>query len=309
MKIAKNVTELIGNTPLLELNNFSGNNRALARILAKIESFNPASSVKDRIGFSMIRDGEDRGLINKDTVIVEPTSGNTGVALAWVGASRGYKVILVMPDTMSVERRALLKAFGAQVVLTPGSGGMDAAISKAEEIASTYESSYIPQQFNNPANPGIHKETTGREIWRDTDGKVDIFIAGVGTGGTISGVGEFLKEKNPKIRVIAVEPEDSAVLSGGKKGPHGIQGIGAGFIPQNYNSAVVDEIFKVAKGEAVNTARELAATEGILVGFSSGAAAYAALKVSQRPENKDKTIVVLLPDTGERYLSTTLFSG
>src|SRR5665647_1247818 len=306
-KIAKNLTDLIGNTPLLELSNYNKINNIEARLIAKLESFNPASSVKDRIGYAMIKDGEDRDLINKDTVIIEPTSGNTGIALAFVAAAKGYRLIITLPDTFSIERRNLLKALGAELVLTPGAEGMTGAINKAKELAAEIPNSYVPQQFENPANPAIHKTTTAEEIWRDTDGKVDIFIAGVGTGGTISGVGAALKEKNPNVQIIAVEPSDSPVLSGGIKGPHKIQGIGAGFIPVNFNKVVVDEIYKVSNDEAFETSRKLAKTEGLLVGISSGAAAYAATQIGKRPENKGKTIVALLPDSGERYLSTALF--
>jgi cysteine synthase A len=306
-KIAKSLTELIGNTPLLELSNYNKANSLNATIIGKLESFNPGSSVKDRIGYAMIKDGEDRGLINKDTVIVEPTSGNTGIALAYVAASRGYRLIITLPDTFSLERRNHLKALGAELVLTPGAEGMTGAINKAEEIARTIPNSYVPQQFKNPANPAIHKVTTAEEIWKDTDGQVDIFVAGVGTGGTISGVGEALKMKKPDVQIIAVEPTDSAVLSGGAKGPHKIQGIGAGFVPEIFNRAVVDEIYQVKNEEAIEVARALAKTEGLLVGISSGAAVHAATQISRRPENKGKMIVVLLPDTGERYLSTELF--
>lgn len=306
-KIAKNLTDLIGNTPLLELSNFNARLNLPATIIAKLEYFNPAGSVKDRIGFAMIKAAEDQGLIKKDTVIIEPTSGNTGIALAFVAAARGYRLILTMPETMSIERRNLLKALGAEVVLTPGSEGMKGAIKKAEELASSEPNSFIPQQFKNPANPEIHRKTTGEEIWRDTDGKVDIFVAGVGTGGTVTGVGETLKQKNPNIKVVAVEPNDSPVLSGGNPGPHKIQGIGAGFVPDVLNRQIIDEIFKVKNEEAFETSRNLAKNEGLLVGISSGAAAFAASQIAKRPENKGKTIVVLLPDTGERYLSTPLF--
>lgn len=306
-RIAKNLTDLIGNTPLLELSNYNKDNNLESTLIAKLESFNPASSVKDRIGYAMIKDAEDKGLINKDTVIIEPTSGNTGIALAFVAAARGYKLILTMPDTMSIERRNLLKALGADLVLTPGAEGMGGAIKKAEELAAQTPNSFIPQQFKNPANPDIHKKTTAEEIWRDTDGKIDIFVGGVGTGGTISGVGEILKKYKPNVQIVAVEPSDSPVLSGGNKGPHKIQGIGAGFVPDNFNKEVVDEIYKVKNEEAFETSRKLAKNEGLLVGISSGAAAFAATQIAKRPENKGKVIVVLLPDTGERYLSTALF--
>lgn len=306
-RIAKSLTDLIGNTPLLELVSYSAGHRLEARLVAKLESFNPASSVKCRIGYAMIKDAEDKGLIDKDTVLIEPTSGNTGIALAFVSAAKGYRLILTMPETFSVERRNMLKALGAEVVLTPGPEGMGGAIRKAEELAAQTPNAYVLQQFQNPANPAVHRATTAEEIWRDTDGEVDIFVAGVGTGGTISGVGEVLKERKPDVRIIAVEPADSPVLSGGVKGPHKIQGIGAGFVPANYNAAVVDEVYQVRNEEAFATSRELARRQGLLVGISSGAAAFAATQIAKRPENKGKTIVVLLPDTGERYLSTTLY--
>ncbi|NLM73737.1 MAG: cysteine synthase A [Clostridiaceae bacterium] len=308
MKIAKNLTDLIGNTPLLELSNYAEKQGADARIIGKLEYFNPAGSVKDRIGYAMIKDAEERGLINKDTVIIEPTSGNTGVALSFVAAARGYRLIITLPDTFSVERRMLMKALGAELVLTPGAEGMPGAIKKAQELAAEIPNSFIPQQFENPANPEIHRKTTAEEIWRDTDGKVDIFVAGVGTGGTITGVGEVLKSRNPNIKIVAVEPADSPVLSGGQKGPHKIQGIGAGFVPKVLNTEVYDEVITVRNEEAFEASRNVAKTEGLLVGISSGAALHAATVLAKRPENKGKNIVVILPDTGERYLSTVLFN-
>lgn len=308
-KIAKHLTDLIGNTPLLELSNISKANKSSATLIAKLEYFNPASSVKDRIGFAMIEEAEKQGKINRDTTIIEPTSGNTGIALAWLAASKGYKLILTMPETFSVERRNLLKALGAQLVLTPGSEGMAGAIRKAEDLHADTPNSFIPQQFKNPANPEIHRKTTAEEIWRDTDGKVDVFVSGVGTGGTITGVGEVLKKRNPGIKIVAVEPADSPVLSGGQKGPHKIQGIGAGFIPEILNRSVIDEIIKVKNEDAIQTSRELARKEGLLVGISSGAAAWAALQVALRKENAGKNIVVILPDTGERYLTSQLYNN
>lgn len=306
-KIAKSLTDLIGNTPLLELSNYNKKYASGAKIIAKLEYFNPAGSVKDRIGYAMIKDAEDKGILKEGSVIIEPTSGNTGVGLAFVAASKGYRIILTMPDTMSMERRNLLKALGAEVVLTPGTQGMKGAIKKSEELSKEIPDSFIPQQFNNPSNSEIHRKTTAEEIWRDTDGKVDIFIAGVGTGGTVTGVAEGLKSKKADVKIIAVEPYDSPVLSGGKPGPHKIQGIGAGFVPQVFKKELMDEIFKVKNEEAFETSRRLSKTEGLLVGISSGAAVFAAEEISKRPENKGKVIVVLLPDTGERYLSTDLF--
>lgn len=305
--IAKSATDLIGNTPLLELQNYSKAEGAENPIIAKLEYFNPLSSVKDRIGYALIKDGEERGLIKEGTVIIEPTSGNTGIGLAFVGTARGYRVILTMPETMSVERRNLLAALGAEIILTDGKAGMKGAIAKANELKEEIPNSYIPGQFDNPANPKMHKATTAEEIWRDTGGKVDIFVAGVGTGGTVSGVGEGLKAKNPNVKIVAVEPSDSPVISEGKAGPHKIQGIGAGFVPAILNLSVVDEVLTVENEQAFEASRKIAKTEGILVGISSGAAAYAAIQLAKRPENKGKCIVALLPDTGERYLSTELF--
>ena len=307
-KIARNLTELIGNTPLLQLSNYSENKNLQANIIVKIEAFNPAGCVKERIALSMIEDAEEKGILKPGVEIIEPTSGNTGIGLAMVAAIKGYKLTLTMPETMSVERRNLLKAFGANIVLTPGATGMKGAIQRALELQTEKPGSFIPQQFDNPSNPEIHRTTTGEEIWRDTDGKVDIFVAGVGTGGTVSGVGEALKAHNPTIKIVAVEPADSPVLSGGSPSPHKIQGIGAGFIPKTYNAEVVDEIITVSNDAAIKTSRELAQKEGLLVGISSGAAAWAAAELAKRPENKGKVIVTLLPDTGERYLSTVLYA-
>ncbi|HBL06328.1 MULTISPECIES: cysteine synthase A [unclassified Clostridium] len=306
-KIYRSLTELIGNTPLLELSNYNKKHNLKATIVAKLEYFNPAGSVKDRIAKAMIDDAEARGILNEDSVIIEPTSGNTGIGLASVASARGYKIKLVMPETMSIERRNLMKAYGAEIVLTEGAKGMKGAIAKAEELASEIPNSFIPGQFVNQANPAIHKATTGPEIWEDTDGEVDIFVAGVGTGGTITGTGEFLKSKNSNVSVVAVEPEDSPVLSEGKAGPHKIQGIGAGFIPETLNKEVYDEIVKVSNDDAFDTIKELTKTEGLLVGISSGAALKAATELALKRENEGKIIVVLLPDTGERYLSIPNF--
>jgi cysteine synthase A len=306
-KIAAKLTELIGNTPLLELGAYGKEAGVRARLIAKLEYFNPLGSVKDRIALAMIESGEKSGKIQPGTVLIEPTSGNTGVGLAFVAASRGYRLVLTMPDTMSVERRKLLAALGAELVLTPGAQGMKGAVRKAEELAGSIPNSYIPQQFDNPANPEIHRTTTAEEIWRDTGESVSAFIGGVGTGGTVTGVGQRLKELNPGVKVVAVEPYDSPVLSGGTPGPHKIQGIGAGFVPKVFDSSVVDEIFKVRVEEAYLTAQLLAQKEGLLVGISSGAAAFAAVQIARRPEHEGRNVVVLLPDTGERYLSTPLF--
>ncbi|HBF38258.1 MAG TPA: cysteine synthase A [Firmicutes bacterium] len=306
-KVAKSLIDLIGNTPLLELRRYNAASNLQAKIIAKLEYFNPARSVKDRVGYAMIKDAEEKGILRKDSVIIEPTSGNTGIGLAVTAAARGYRLILTMPETMSMERRKLLKALGAQLVLTPGPEGMKGAIQKARELAATIPNSFIPQQFENPANPEIHRRTTAEEIWRDTDGKVDIFISGVGTGGTITGVGEVLKERNPAVKIIAVEPYDSPLLSEGRSGPHKIQGIGANIIPEILNRSILDEIFKVKNDDAFETSRKLAKLEGLLVGISSGAAVFAAMEVAKRPENRGKILVAILPDTGERYLSTTLF--
>lgn len=307
-KIAQSLTELIGNTPLLELGNFSKKNNLKRNLVAKLEYFNPAGSAKDRVGYAMIKDAEERGLIKPGTVIIEPTSGNTGVGLAMTAAVRGYRLILTMPETMSLERRKLLSAFGAEIMLTPGQEGMEGAIRRAEELAQQIKGSFIPQQFKNPANPEIHKKTTGVEIWRDTEGRVDIFVASVGTGGTLTGVGEVLKENNPQVKIIAVEPFGSPVLSGGKPGLHKIQGIGAGFIPGILKQELIDEVVTVKDEEAYEACRSLAKEEGLLVGVSSGAAVSGALQIAARPENEDKLIVALLPDTGERYLSSDLFA-
>ena len=307
-KIAERLTDLVGNTPLLELNNYNKNKRLKARVIAKLEYFNPAGSVKDRVALAMIEDAEAKGLLKPGATIIEPTSGNTGVGLALVAAVKGYKLILTMPETMSVERRNLVKAYGAKVELTPGKDGMNGAIKAAEKLRDSIEGAVILGQFTNPANPQKHYDTTAAELWNDTDGDIDIFVAGVGTGGTLSGIGKYLKEKKPDVKIVAVEPSTSPVLSGGKSGPHKIQGIGAGFIPQTYHAEVVDEILTVDNDDAIRTGRQLAQQEGLLVGISSGAAAFAAAELALRPENKDKKIVVLLPDTGERYLSTALYA-
>ena len=307
-KIAKQLTDLIGHTPLLELNKFSAQKGLQTPVIAKVEFFNPGGSVKDRIAFAMIEDAEKKGLLKPGATIIEPTSGNTGVGLALVSAVRGYHLILTMPETMSVERRNLVKAYGAEVRLTSGKDGMAGAIRAAEELRDTIPGSIILQQFENPANPAKHYATTGVEIWNDTDGQVDVFVAGVGTGGTVSGIGKYLKEQNPNVKIIAVEPASSAVLNGQPSGPHKIQGIGAGFVPKTYNSDVIDEVFDVENDDAIRTGRELAQQEGLLVGISSGAAAFAASQIAKRPENAGKKIVVLLPDTGERYLSTVLYA-
>ncbi|MDE6132744.1 MAG: cysteine synthase A [Oscillospiraceae bacterium] len=309
MNTVKKITDLIGHTPLMELENTEKANGLEATVLAKLEYFNPAGSVKDRIAKAMIDDAEAKGLLKPNSVIIEPTSGNTGIGLASVAAARGYRLIIAMPETMSVERRNLMKAYGAELVLTDGSRGMTGAIEKAEELAKEIPDSFIPSQFSNPANPAVHEKTTGVEIWEDTDGKVDIFVAGVGTGGTISGVGKYLKSQNPNVKVVAVEPKSSPVLSEGKAGPHKIQGIGAGFVPETLNTKVYDEIITVENEDAFETGRAIAQTEGVLVGISSGAAIWAAIQLAKRPENKGKIIVALLPDTGERYLSTPMFAN
>lgn len=308
MRIYKSAIELVGNTPLVEISNFSGKNEVNAKILAKLEYFNPAGSVKDRIAKAIIEDAEEKGVLKKGSVIIEPTSGNTGIGLASVAAAKGYRIIITMPETMSVERRNILKAYGTELVLTDGAKGMKGAIEKADELAAEIENSFIPGQFTNPVNPLTHFKTTGVEIWDDTDGKVDIFVAGAGTGGTVSGVGKYLKSKNPNIKIVAVEPAGSPVLSQGKAGPHKIQGIGAGFVPDTLDISVCDEIMTVEDDAAFETGREFAKCEGVLVGISSGAALWAAKTLAQRPENSGKTIVVLLPDTGDRYLSTPMFS-
>jgi len=308
MKIYERITDTIGGTPVVELKNIEKKFNLKAKIIAKVESFNPGGSVKDRIAKAMLDDAEVKGLVNKDTVIIEPTSGNTGIGLCMVGASRGLRVIIAMPETMSIERRNLMKAYGAELVLTDGSKGMKGAIAKAEELAKEIPNSFIPSQFTNPSNPRIHYLTTGKELFEDTDGNIDIFVAGVGTGGTVSGTGKYLKEKKPSIKVVAVEPETSPVLSKGTPGPHKIQGIGAGFVPETLDTSIYDEIITISNEEAFEKGRESARTEGLLVGISSGAALAAAIKLAQRPENEGKTIAVLFPDTGERYLSTAMFA-
>lgn len=306
--VYRSLTELIGNTPLLELTRFNEANKLNAKILGKLENFNPLGSVKDRIAYAMISDAEEKGLINKDTVIIESTSGNTGIGLAFVAAAKGYRLIITLPESFSIERRNLLKALGAELILTPGAEGMPGAMKKAEELAEEIPNSFRPLQFDNPANPDMHRKTTAEEIWRDTQGTVDMVVGGVGTGGTITGCGEALKVKKPSVKIIAVEPFSSPVLSGGAKGPHKIQGLGSGFIPAVFNAEIIDEIFKVKNEEAFQTARKLAKAEGLLVGISSGAAVFAATEIAKRPENAGKTIVVILPDTGERYLSTELYA-
>jgi len=307
MKIANDVTELVGNTPLVRLNRL--NQGGFAEVVLKLEYFNPSHSVKDRIGVAMINAAEKEGRLKKDSVIIEPTSGNTGIALAFVAAARGYKCVIVMPDTMSKERRMLLRAYGAELILTPGNEGMGGAIRKAEELAASDSRYFLPQQFKNPANPEMHRRTTAEEIWRDTDGQVDFVVAGIGTGGTITGIGEVLKARRPSVKIIAVEPDSSPVLSGGSKGPHAIQGIGAGFVPDVLNTQIYDEILRVKNEDALETARSLAKNEGLLTGISAGAATWAALQVAARPENKGKRIVVIIPDFGERYLSTALYAN
>ena len=308
MKVFKKITDLVGRTPLLELENIESSEKLAAKIYAKLEYFNPAGSVKDRIAKAMIDDAEEKGLLKPGSVIIEPTSGNTGIGLASVAAARGYRIIIAMPETMSIERRNLMKAYGAELVLTDGSKGMSGAIARAKELAEEIPNSFIPSQFTNPANPAVHEKTTGVEIWDDTDGKVDIFVAGVGTGGTLSGTGKYLKSKNPAVKIVAVEPKGSPVLSEGHAGPHKIQGIGAGFVPETLDTGIYDEIITVENEDAFDTGRAIARKEGVLVGISSGAAVWAAIELAKRPENKGKTIVALLPDTGERYLSTPMFA-
>ncbi len=307
-KVYQNITELVGKTPLLELANYEKKHGLKAKVIGKLEYYNPAGSVKDRIAKAMIEDAEQRGVLKPDSVIIEPTSGNTGIGLASIAAAKGYRIILTMPETFSVERRNLLKAYGAELVLTEGAKGMKGAIARAKELAEETPNSFIPGQFDNPANPAIHKATTGPEIWEDTDGQIDIFVSGAGTGGTVTGAGEYLRSKNPNIKIVVVEPADSPVLSGGSPGPHKIQGIGPGFVPAVLNTTVYDEIITVKNEDALETGREIAKTEGLLVGISSGAATWAAAELAKRPENEGKTIVAVLPDTGERYLSTALFA-